>query len=83
MKHITVEQLHELDNYNYAWFAIKFMGHRNYRNPESMDNQVSKACTPKRMKEFLRKHEVVSFEESDDIYVIWEKVKQTVKQLNK
>ncbi len=83
MKNITIEQLHELNAYDYAWFAIKFMGHRNYRNPESMDKQVSKACTPKKMKEFLERQGVVLFEESDDIHALWEKVKETIKQLNK
>lgn len=83
MKNITIEQLHELDADDYAWFAIKLMGHRNYKNPESMDKQVSKACTPKKMKEFLERQGVVLVEDSDAIHVLWEKVKETIKQLNK
>ncbi|MFJ8528703.1 hypothetical protein [Bacillus sp. NPDC094106] len=82
MKNITIEQLHELGDYNYAWFAIKFMGYRSYRNQESMDKQVSKACTSKRLKEFLVKYGVGEVADTDDLSTLWEKVKETVKRLN-
>lgn len=35
------------------------------------------------MKEFLERQGVVLVEDSDDIHVLWEKVKETIKQLNK